>query len=116
MTSCPLPDPTAACRPLDLTDLHVPAPTTSRQVLPLLTVLLCRPMDTQVCPYLDQWEETLDRDPSTDMRCSTGQSLDTSLILGVHHRHISVPLHLITLDRCLLHMVRCAFLSAWFGH
>lgn len=106
MTSCPLLDPTAACHRLDLTDRHDPAPTTSRRVLHY------QPMDTQVCPYLDQWEEILDLVPPTDTRCSTGQCLDTSWIPGVHRRHTSVPLHLITLDRCLLHMVCSAFLSA----
>lgn len=108
MSSSSLLDPTAVCHLLDLTDLQDPAPTTSHQVLMVLQVLHFQPTGTQVCPCLDQWVEILDPDPPTDMCSTPGQALDMLLILGVHHRHTSVPLHLITLDRCLCHLVRSA--------
>lgn len=113
MTSSPHLDPTAACHLLGLTDLHDLAPTTSHQVLLVLFLLMYllimdlhyQPTDTQVCHCLDQWEESLDLDPPTDMHSTPGRALDMSLILGVHHHHTSVPLHLIPSDRCLRYMV-----------
>lgn len=105
MTSSPLLDPTAVCHLLDLTDRHDPASITSRLVL---MGRLFQPTDTQACPCLDQWEESLGLDLPTDMPSTPGQALDMSLILEVHHRHTSVPLRLITLGRCLHHTVRSA--------
>lgn len=105
MTSSPLLDPMAVCHLLDLTDRHDPASITSRLVL---MGLHFQPTDTQACPCLDQWEESLGLDLPTDMPSTPGQALDMSLILGVHHCHTSVPLRLITLDRCLHRTVRSA--------
>lgn len=102
MTSSPLRDPPAACRLLDLTDLPDLASTTSHQVL--ILDLHYQPTATQACPCLDQWEESLGLDLPTDMHSYRGRALDLCLILGVRHRHTSVPLRL-TLDRCLCHLV-----------
>lgn len=113
MTRSSIPDPTAVCHLLEHTDHHDLDSTTSHQVLMVLLFLMghhYRPTDTQVCPCLDQWEESLDLDPPMDMHSTPGQALDMSLILGVHHRHTSVPHHLITLDRFLRHMV---FVDLW---
>lgn len=109
----------AVCRPPVLTDLRVPAPTTSRQVLmvlllptvPLLsTVLLLlltglryQPTGTQVCPSPDRWEESSDLDPLTATRCTPGKAPDMSSTPGVPRRHISVPHRLTTSDRCPRH-------------
>lgn len=110
-TRCSLQDPTAVCHHPGLTDLHVPAPTTCRLVhllqtdLLLFTGLHFQLMDTQVCLCLDQWGESLDLDPPTDTHSTPGLVLAMPLIPGVHHHHISVPLRLIILDRCLHHTV-----------
>lgn len=107
MTRSLLQDPMAVSHLLVLTDLHVLAPTTSPQVLMdlllymvlLLMDLRYQPMGTQVCLYLDQWEESLDLGPLTVTQCTRGRALDTSLTLGVPRRHISVPLRLTPTDR-----------------
>ena len=111
MTHCSLLDPTAVCHHPDTTDIHDPAHTTCHLV-PLLQMYLLlstglhyQLTDTQVCLCLDPWEESLDLDPPTDMHSTPGLALDMSWIPGVHLHPISVPHHLITLDRCFHHMV-----------
>lgn len=111
MSLCSLPDPIAASHLQDLTDLHDLACTICPldhmvQMYHLLFMgLHYPPTDTQVCPCLDQWEESLGLAPPMDMHSTPGQALAMSLILGVHHLHTSVPLHLISLGRCRRHTV-----------
>lgn len=105
-----LPDLTAASHQADLIDLHDPACTICHldhhmvQMYRLLFTGLHYPLtDTQVCRCLSS-----DPAPPTDMHSTPGQALAMSLILGVHRRHTSVPLRLITLGRC-----RLVFVGLW---
>lgn len=110
-------DPTAACLRPDLTDPRGRAPTTChldlslRTYLPLVTGLRYRLTDTRVCLCLDRWGESLGLDPPTDTRSTPGLAPAMSATPVVHHHHISVPLRLITMDRCLHHTVSVGLLG-----
>lgn len=109
-------DPTDVCHHPDCTDLHGLASTISHldpmvllKLYPLLYMVHYRPMDSQECHCLDQWEGILDLDLPTDTHSSPDQALALSLILGGHYHHISVPLCLLTSGQFFHQAVRSAF-------
>lgn len=100
------PDPTSVCPHLDRTGgpARTPSHLALRPTSPLLcTGLHCRLTVIPACPLRDPWGRSLDRDRPTDTPSSPGPVRDTPWTSGVRHSLTSVPLRLITLDRCLHH-------------